>query len=158
MEIYVKQIFEIEDKSLTKIAKWLYKWWGKEEGITLEGMKCYVKNCMQKDRLPQTYGLILNGEIIGIYMFIREDLTVRPDLYPWLGNVYIDKKYRGKGYSKVLLGSVEENLKKNTKEKVLYAYTTHQNLYENYNWKYLTDIDTYEVKDRIQRLMKLDIS
>lgn len=115
---------------------------------------------MQKDKLPQTYGLFINEEIIGIYMFLREDLTIRPDIYPWLGNVYIDKKYRKKGYTKILLQTVLENLKNNTSERILYGYTMHVGLYEKYGWKFISNIDTYNKnkKERIQRLMKLEVS
>lgn len=156
-KVIVKQLTEIDEINLEKVAKWLYKWWAKEEAFTLDGVKCFIKSCMQKDKLPQTYGMFLNDTIIGIYMFTREDLKTRPDIYPWLANVYIDPKYRDKGYSKILLSSVKENALKNTKEKVLYGYTIHNGLYERYGWKFICNIDTFNKKDRIQRLLKLEL-
>ena len=40
-----------------------------------------MKNSLQKNRLPQTYGLFLDGNIIGMFQFTYEDLSVRPDIY-----------------------------------------------------------------------------
>ena len=36
-----------------------------------------------------------------------KDLNVRPDIYPWLCNLYIDEEYRNKGYGRILLESVK---------------------------------------------------
>ncbi len=40
----------------------------------------------------------LDDNIIGMFQFTYEDLSVRPDIYPWLANVYIDEKYSKMGY------------------------------------------------------------
>lgn len=66
-----------------------------------------MQHSLQKDRLPKTYGLFLNDTIIGMFQLTYEDLAVRPDIYPWLANVYIDEKYRKMGYSKNLLEGVK---------------------------------------------------
>jgi len=40
--------------------------------------------------------LLLEIKLFGMYQFTYEDLFVRPDIYPWLANVYIDEEYRNK--------------------------------------------------------------
>ncbi len=94
-----KQIIEIDEDNLNRITNWMYNWWGNKDGYTFEKVKYYMKNSMQKDRFPKTYGLFLDNKIIGMYQFTLEDLDVRPDIYPWLANVYIDEEYRNKGYA-----------------------------------------------------------
>ena len=40
----------------------------------------------------------MKKEIIGMYQFTYRDLFMRPDIYPWVANVYIDEKYRNNGF------------------------------------------------------------
>ena len=46
------------------MTKWIYEWWGKSEALTLEQVKVFLKHCMQKERLPQTYGAFIGDKII----------------------------------------------------------------------------------------------
>lgn len=130
---------------------------GGKDGYSFDEMKCFMKYSMQEDKLPQTYGLFLDDEIIGMYQFQYFDLTIRPDIYPWLANVYIDSKYRKMGYSKILLENIRETAIENIKFNQLYLYTEHIGLYEKYGFEYVSDIDTYSEVKRIQRLYRLDL-
>lgn len=89
-EIEIKKVTEINENNLNKVTEWMYKWWGKDEMHTFEEIKNFVKHSLQENRLPQTYGAFINNEIVGMYQFSYEDLFVRPDIYPWLANVYVD--------------------------------------------------------------------
>ena len=113
MSLELKQLVNVNEDILNTITTWMYNWWGKRDGYSFEKVKCFMKHSMMKKRLPQTYGLFLDDKIIGIYQFGYEDLSVRPDIYPWLANVYIDEEYRGKGYGRKLLETVNEIAKKN---------------------------------------------
>ena len=113
MSLELKQLVNVDKDILNTITTWMYNWWGKRDGYSFEKVKCFMKHSMMKKRLPQTYGLFLDDKIIGIYQFGYEDLSVRPDIYPWLANVYIDEEYRGKGYGRKLLETVNEIAKKN---------------------------------------------
>lgn len=135
----------------------MFHWWGERDGYSLEEVKCYMKHSLLKDRLPQTYGLYLDDTIIGMYQFTYEDLSIRPDIYPWLANVYIDENYRGKGYARILLESVKITATRISNCKELYLYTKHENFYEKFGWHFLSEIDTYSKEPRIQRLYKFDI-
>ena len=108
MSLELKQLVNVNEDILNTITTWMYNWWGKRDGYSFEKVKCFMKHSMMEKRLPQTYGLFLDGKIIGIYQFGYEDLSVRPDIYPWLANVYIDESYREKGYGRKLLETVNE--------------------------------------------------
>lgn len=152
-----KQIIDIDKQNLDIMANWMYNWWGKEEGYTFDGVKCFLEHSFQKDRLPKTYGLFDNGRIIGMFQFTYEDLEVRPDIYPWLANLYVDEEYRNKGVARILLEKVNEITKTELEFNELYLFTKHIGLYEKFGWKYISDLDTYIKTPRIQRLYKLNI-
>lgn len=72
----------------------------------IEEVKCYLKHSLCKDnRLPQTFIALINDEPVGMYQISMSDDLVesRPDIYPWLVNVYVDEKRRGNGifYKKI---------------------------------------------------------
>ncbi len=158
MIVEVRKITDIDDIMLNIITDWMYNWWGVEDGYSYDAVKERIRYSCNEERLPQTYGLYLDDKLIGMYQFTLEDVFVRPDLYPWLACVYIDEAYRGSGYGRVLMESVYENAKINLNTKELYLYTKHIGLYEKYGWKYVSDVETFKIKDSLQRLYKLEIS
>lgn len=152
-----KQIIEIDKQNLNIMTNWMYDWWGEEEGYTFDGVKCFLEHSFLKNRLPKTYGIFDNGRIIGMFQFTYEDLEVRPDIYPWLANLYVEKECRNKGIARILLEKVNEIAKIELEFNELYLFTKHVGLYEKFGWKYISDLDTYIKTPKIQRLYKLDI-
>ena len=111
--VEVKKIVQTDDNTLNTITEWMYNWWGKEDGYVFEEVKCFMKHSLQENRLPQTYGIFVDNKIVGMYQFAYEDLSIRPDIYPWLANVYIDEAYRNKGLCRKMMETVKENAEKN---------------------------------------------
>lgn len=157
MDLELKQLINIDNDILNTITTWMYNWWGIKGGYSFEAVKCFMQHSLQKDRLPKTYGLFLNDTIIGMFQLTYEDLAVRPDIYPWLANVYIDEKYRKMGYSKNLLEGVKNIAQSSLEFNELFLYTKHIGLYEKFGWKYISQINTYKDESRMERLYKLDL-
>jgi len=122
MILKLKQLVQINDNILNIMTYWMYNWWGVKEGYIFDAVKCFMKHSLQKNRLPQTYGLFLDDTIIGMFQFTYGDLNVRPDIYPWLANVYIDEKYRNMGYGRKLLESVPNIAKENMNFNTIFLY------------------------------------
>lgn len=141
---------------LDTITEWMYNWWGAKEAYSLEEVRCCMEHSLQENRLPQTYGLFLKDVLIGMYQFTNTDLFSRPDIYPWLANVYIDKKYRKKGYGTFLLSSIKQMATENSGANELYLFTEHEGLYEKFGWEFVAYIDTY-LEPKFQRLYKMQI-
>ena len=121
--LIIKKITDIDEDDLNIMTTWMYNWWGKREHYSFEEVKCFMLHSMQENRLPITYGMFLDNKIIGMYQFTYEDLSIRPDIYPWLANVYIDKDYRGKGYGRKLLESIKTTFQDITDFNEIYLYT-----------------------------------
>ncbi|MEG0826321.1 MAG: GNAT family N-acetyltransferase [Bacilli bacterium] len=143
-------------KYLDELSLWMYNWWGKDEEWSLDKIKEYLKNSCNDEKLPQTYIALENTEVVGMCQISMYDLDVRPDLYPWLNNVYIKLEKRNLGISKLLIEYVIKEAKKMNLQE-LYLYTTHIGLYEKYGFKFISNIKTYLKKDHVQRLYKLDL-
>ena len=144
-----------DETDLDKMTDWLYEWWGKAEGYSYEAVRTYMAHSVQEQRLPQTYGLFWDRKLVGMYQFTNGDLFPRPDLYPWLANLYIEKSCRAKGFGRFLIESVRDCAEK-AGLKELYLFTTHDGLYEKFGWTFLQEVDTF-LEPRIQRLYRIEI-
>ena len=155
------QIVRLEssnNKYFEKICEWYYNFWGKRDNDTFEEVKCTLEHSLCKnDRLPQTYIAITDDEVVGMYQISMFDgLYSRPDIYPWLVNVYVDEKYRGKNICRELMNTVKENAQK-LGLKELYLYTKHIGLYEKFGWDFVEEVNTFRDDSPIERLYKLNI-
>jgi GNAT superfamily N-acetyltransferase len=154
------KIIRLEDHNnliFEKICEWNYNWWGIRDGKSYEEVRCNLEHSLNKDRLPQMYVALIDEEPAGMYQFARfDDLDTRPDIYPWLINVYVDEKYRGKNVCRKLMNTVNENAKKANLQE-LYLYTKHVGLYEKFGWKFVEEVKTFKKDSPIERLYRLEI-
>lgn len=154
------EIIKLENSNndiFDKICEWNYNWWGIRNNDSFEAVKCYLEHSLCKDRLPQTYVELIDNQPVGMYQIsMSDDLETRPDIYPWLVNVYVDENFRGKGICKEMMNTVSENAKKmNLTE--LFLYTKHIGLYEKFGWKFIEEVKTFRNDSPIERLYKLKI-
>lgn len=140
-----------------KIFEWNYHWWGIRDGLSVEEVRCNLKHSFNKDRLPQTFVAFIGDEPAGMYQLaMSDDLNSRPDLYPWLINVYVDEKFRGKQVCRKLMETVNENAKKANLQE-LYLYTKHIGLYEKFGWEFVEEVNTFRKDSPVERLYRLKI-
>ena len=146
------------DDIINKICGWNYNWWEIKNNNSLEEVRCYFKHSLCKDnRLPQTFIALIKDDPVGMYQIsMSDDLVSRPDIYPWLVNVYVDEKRRGNGICRKLMNTVKENAK-NIGLNELYLYTKHVGFYEKFGWKFIEEVNTFKDGSSMERLYKLDI-
>ena len=156
-DIKIVKFVDPKSRFFNQLCKWMYGWWGKKDGWTQEKVKNFMKAMLSKERVPQTYIATDGDNVFGMYQFGMDDLDVRPDIYPWLENVYIDEKYRGNGICRLMMESVA-NSAKSIGLKEIYLYTKHVGLYEKFGWKFIGEIETFKTEAPIQRLYKLSLS
>ena len=141
-KVIIKKITNPSKEILELTTNWMYNWWGIAEKYNYNDVLTYMTNSFNENKLPQTYLLYLNDIVIGMYQITYRDLFIRPDIYPWIANLYVDEKYRGKGYGKILIESIKKQAMNNTDFDKLYLYSSHNNLYEKYGWKYVETVDS----------------
>lgn len=150
LENYNNEIFPI-------ICKWYYQWLGQLNGECMEEIVYTFMHSVNTTRLPQTFVALSDNIPVGMYQLaIFDDLNCRPDLYPWLINVYVDEEYRGQHVCQAMMESVRENAKK-AKLTELYLYTEHVGLYEKFGWRFMEEVNTFKNGPSVQRIYKLTI-
>lgn len=140
-----------------KICEWNYNWWGIRDNLSYEEVRCELEHSLNNKRLPQTFVMLIDSKPVGMYQLsMCDDLNSRPDIYPWLIDVYVDEDYRGRGICRKLMETVYENAKKANLDE-LYLYTKHIGLYEKFGWKFIEEVKTFRKDSPIERLYKLEI-
>lgn len=154
------EIIKLEESNnlfFDKICDWYYNWLGIKNNESIEEIKCTFEHSLCKNKLPQTFVALIDGEPAGMYQLsMSDDLNSRPDLYPWLINVYVDEKFRGRNVARELMNTVKENAKKLGLTE-LYLYTKHIGLYEKFGWKFIGEVKTFKDDSPVERLYKLEI-
>lgn len=152
----VKKITNFNRINLDKCVSWMYNWWGKAEGWSKEKVITYMKASFNDTILPQTI-IAFNekNEEVGMCQVTLHDLDCRPDIYPYIANLFIDESYRGNGLVKLLLDKAIQVARENNLSH-LYIFTAHTGLYEKYGWKFIGYTETY-LNPHIQRLYKYDL-
>ena len=109
----VKKFNQLAEEELNYIIDIHYNHWVKfnpkmvKENTIYKFTKLYTR-----DELPFGIALIDDKDnIVGFCVFKIENLKKYPEIFPWLSDVMIFEKYRGKGYGKVLLQYGEKILK-----------------------------------------------
>lgn len=157
MSLEIQKLTHADPELLTTLTGWMYDWWGKRAGHSLEAVRCYMEHSLSESRLPQTWGAFADGKIVGMYQFTYSDLFARPDIYPWLANVYIDPAYRSMGYGRQMLESVRRAAQESLSVPEIFLYTNHTGLYEKFGWEYVGPLDTFQESSRIERLYRLSL-
>ena len=154
------EIIKLEESNnlfFDKICDWYYNWLGIKNNESIEEIKCTFEHSLCKNKLPQTFVALIDGEPAGMYQLsMSDDLNSRPDLYPWLINVYVDEKFRGRNVARELMNTVKENAKELGLTE-LYLYTKHVVLYEKFGWKFIEEVKTFKDDSPVERLYKLEI-
>ena len=154
------EIIKLEESNnlfFDKICDWYYNWLGIKNNESIEEIKCTFEHSLCKNKLPQTFVALIDREPAGMYQLsMSDDLNSRPDLYPWLINVYVDEKFRGRNVARELMNTVKENAKELGLTE-LYLYTKHIGLYEKFGWKFIEEVKTFKDDSPVERLYKLEI-
>ena len=154
------QIIRLEDKNsplFEAVYDWNYRWWGIRDGISPEEVRCTLEHSLNRDRLPQTFVAAEDGMALGMYQLsMIDDLYSRPDLYPWLIDVYVGEPFRGRGVFTAMMRTVPENAR-SAGLCELYLYTVHTRLYEPFGWVFLEEVDTFRKDSPRERLYRLTL-
>ncbi|MDQ3929909.1 MAG: GNAT family N-acetyltransferase [Chloroflexota bacterium] len=120
------------------IARWHWDEWGHAdpEG-SLQSWAQGLRERTSRDSVPTTYVALEGEELLGSATLVDNDMSTRPDLWPWVAGVFVKPERRGQGIGSALMRYVvrkaaEMGIKR------LYLHTgAARAFYEKLGWRYL---------------------
>lgn len=142
--IQILRLTDPQQEAFPYICQWYFTWLGKVHQESMEEVVYTMQHSLNRERLPQTYVAYCDGIPAGMYQLaVADDLTVRPDLYPWLINGYVAEPFRNRGVFRAMMESVPQaSAAAGLRE--LYLYTEHVGLYEKFGWQFLEEVNTFQ--------------
>ncbi|MGS0683188.1 GNAT family N-acetyltransferase [Shewanella sp. 125m-7] len=93
--------------ALPLIAKWYSDEWGYiGEGRNTKELELKLKDYLNHDKLPLIILAQDGNELMGAAQLRYHEMDIYPEREHWLGGVYVDAKYRGKGVAQALINAV----------------------------------------------------
>ena len=136
------------------IARWHWDEWGHAdpEG-SVESWAAGLRERTHRDRVPTTYVALDGAELLGSATLVDNDMSTRPDLWPWVAGVYVKPERRGQGVGSALVRhAVREAAGMGVKK--LYLHTgTARAFYEKLGWRHIGD-EYYE--GQVVAVMEVD--
>src|SRR5688500_913645 len=86
------------------VAGWIWHEWARHEpGVSRGDRDAVVHAALQGARMPYFAVARADGMPVGCASILATDLPTRPDLGPWLANVYVHPDGRGRGLGTALV-------------------------------------------------------
>ena len=119
----------------TAVADWIWTEWARHEpGVSRTDSDACVQAALLGAQVPWFVVARAAGVAVGCASIVASDLPTRPDLGPWLANVYVQPAWRGRGLGTALIeGATAYGAQF---ADVLYLYTSGSTArYERLGWR-----------------------
>jgi N-acetylglutamate synthase-like GNAT family acetyltransferase len=138
------------------IARWQFELWGCLTGSdTLSGYVQLLASATKSDALPRVMLAEEDGNLLGSVNLVVCDCSVRPDLTPWLAQLFIAPEHRKLGAGATLVRAAQDSAR-DLGFQTLYLFTsgTLPNYYRSLGW---WEMETFPYHGRERALMAYDL-
>lgn len=126
--------------AVAQCARWAFETWGSCRVDGPEAAAALWRRELADDGLPWRWAaLSRDDEVLGMASLVTHDLAARPDLSPWLADVYVAPAHRRRGIASQLVATVEAAAAAHGVA-TLYLHTaTAEDLYVRLGWHRIGD-------------------
>jgi GNAT superfamily N-acetyltransferase len=91
---------------LPVVSSWAFRQW--HQGTrSLKSIYTEYRGRLSRDSIPLTLVAVEEGTPVGTISIELDDLPSRPDLFPWIGSLYVVPKFRKRGIGRMLMDKVQ---------------------------------------------------
>ena len=141
---------------ISSIAQSQFEFWGPLTGSdTLSGYVQLLTSASKSDSLPRVLIAEEGGKLLGSVNLVACDCSARPDMTPWLAQLFIAPEHRKLGVGAALVRAAQDSARELGFE-TLYLFTsgTLPNYYRRLGW---SEIETFSYHGRERALMAYDL-
>lgn len=123
------------------VAQWAHEEFWSYAGRTLEQTRVLFMPVPRETWLPRTF-VLLDGETpVGTASIVEHDLESRPQWTPWLAALVVDRAARGRGYSRTLVGFIEDFAREHGVDALWLFTWSAEGLYAKLGWRPVERLD-----------------
>jgi GNAT superfamily N-acetyltransferase len=90
------------------VARWAHGKWGhRPPARTVEQTEAGFRTRLNRDHIPLTLIALEGEQPLGMASIFVQDMSIRPELTPWLAAVFVAPDQRGKGIGSALVQAIE---------------------------------------------------
>nr|WP_086937405.1 GNAT family N-acetyltransferase [Thaumasiovibrio occultus] len=125
--------------TITKLAHWHFTEWGHlYPDETQADFENELRQSLNPDIIPATFVMVENDAVIGSISLLAQDMPPNQQLTPWLANLYVHPRHRGKGVGKQLIAHLVAYCQQRGLA-TLYLFTPHdRQYYQGQGWQQVT--------------------
>lgn len=126
------------------VAKWYFDEWCRDTGRhSLDFVQKNVAAASSKETAPMLVLCHIDNELVGAAELKNREMDAFPEYEFWLGGVYVQTDYRGKGIGFALVSEVIKRAKKaNIKQLYLQTENLSGGLYTKFGFNHLHQVDS----------------
>jgi len=156
--VEVPSIAPLEPHSLwiAEIAARQFEHWGPLTGYSsVAEYSSFLQDAASSTELPRVLVATRCGRLLGSVNLLTSEMTVRPHLTPWLGQLYVMGSARGQGVGEALLAAAAQYVQGLGLPRLfLYTSGTLPNYYRAHGW---SDVEELTYLGKPRNLMQLDL-
>ena len=124
------------------LSQWNYDMWGYlDPSNTPDKNAEQLRQSANLRQIPTCFVAIEDSQLLGSAGLIISDLSIRPELTPWLASVLVGEAYRNRGIGSALVQRVMEEAATLEVETLHLITPDKQNFYTRLGWTAIEDLD-----------------
>jgi predicted N-acetyltransferase YhbS len=107
--VRVEPLADHED-AIPTLARWHYEQWGRKSPTrSVESAAARLRGHLRRDATPLTLVALAGDAVVGSAALVCQDMKdARPELTPWLADVFVDPARRRRGVASALVAALVE--------------------------------------------------
>jgi len=141
---------------LPVLARWHYDQWGPLTGAgSFDGYVALLSEAAASSTVPSVLVAAADGELLGSANLVASDLPLRPEMTPWLAQLFVKPSRRRDGVGAALVRAVLQRARQCGYGRVyLYTSGTLPQYYSRLGWRF---VERLEYLQRERTVMDYDV-
>jgi GNAT superfamily N-acetyltransferase len=151
------QPLEPKSVSLTQIADDQFQYWGPLTGYSSRSSyETFLEQAAQSVSLPRVLIASIRGALLGSVNLLRNEMTIRPQFTPWMGQLFVTKSQRSLGIGAALLDAAVSYVEElGHRQLFLYTSGTLPHYYRKRGW---VDVEDVAYLGKIRTIMRYELN
>jgi len=151
------QPLQPESPWLTQIAVDQFEYWGPLTGYSSRSSyESFLQQAAQSRALPRVLIASIGGTLLGSVNLLMNEMTIRPQFMPWMGQLFVAEKQRSLGVGAALLDAAASYVEQlGYRQLFLFTSGTLPHYYRSRGW---SDVEDVTYLGKVRTIMRLEIN